>query len=124
MPRLPDAKPNHLLGIADEASILEAVPLGVDSFDSCFPTRLGRHGTLLTDSPDHPKGRIHIKQGKYAKRFEPIDAHTPIPHSLAYLHHLYKSHEPIGWNLMTLHNVYHMCRVMEGIRERIMRDEI
>jgi queuine tRNA-ribosyltransferase len=122
---LPRPKPNHLLGIADQPSILESVPLGVDSFDSCFPTRLGRHGTILTDSPDHPSGRIHIKQGKYATRFEPIDEHSPIKgHSLAYLHHLYKSKEPIAWNLMTLHNIHHMTRVMRGIRKKILQDEI
>ncbi|KAK3262303.1 hypothetical protein CYMTET_28826 [Cymbomonas tetramitiformis] len=40
MPQLPKAKPNHLLGIADIPSIEQCVPLGVDTFDSCFPTRL------------------------------------------------------------------------------------
>ena len=39
MPQLPAHKPNHLLGIADCPSIEECVPLGVDTFDSCFPTR-------------------------------------------------------------------------------------
>jgi queuine tRNA-ribosyltransferase len=39
LPKLPKGKPNHLLGIADERSIHAGVPLGVDTFDSCFPTR-------------------------------------------------------------------------------------
>jgi queuine tRNA-ribosyltransferase len=39
MPALPREKPNHLLGIADEASVRGAVALGVDTFDSCLPTR-------------------------------------------------------------------------------------
>ena len=55
IPKLPGGKPNHLLGIADERSILAAVPLGVDTFDSCFPTRLARHGTLLTKN-----GKLHV----------------------------------------------------------------
>ena len=39
MPALPRGKPNHLLGIADEISVRGAVALGVDTFDSCLPTR-------------------------------------------------------------------------------------
>jgi len=31
-------KPRHLLGIADEESIRNAVPLGIDTLDSCYPT--------------------------------------------------------------------------------------
>ena len=48
MPRLPQDKPNHLLGIADGESIDRAVPWGVDTFDSCYPTRVARHGYCLT----------------------------------------------------------------------------
>ena len=47
-PLLPTNKPNHLLGIGDEESIRLGVRLGIDTFDSAWPTRLGRHGTLLT----------------------------------------------------------------------------
>ena len=43
MPRLPRAKPVHVLGIADMESILNAVPLGADTFDSSYPTRAARH---------------------------------------------------------------------------------
>jgi len=42
MPLLPADKPNHLLGIADELSCRMAVPLGVDTMDSCNPTRIAR----------------------------------------------------------------------------------
>ena len=55
MPLLPRAKPNHLLGIADPASVMAAAPLGVDTFDSCFPTRVARHGTLLTREGPFPE---------------------------------------------------------------------
>ena len=49
-------KPRHLLGIADEPSILGAVRHGIDTLDSCYPTRLSRHGTLLSR-----EGKVHIK---------------------------------------------------------------
>ena len=41
------ARPAHLLGIGDVASILACVPLGLDTFDSSFPTRNARHGAVL-----------------------------------------------------------------------------
>lgn len=56
---LPVDKPNHLLGIADEQSIWPGAALGVDTFDSCFPTRIARHGTLLTR-----QGHLYIRKGK------------------------------------------------------------
>jgi hypothetical protein len=68
MPQLPVEKPNHLLGIADEPSIDACVPLGVDTFDSCFPTRLGRHNTLLTR-----EGRLNIKKRAFERDFRPLD---------------------------------------------------
>lgn len=48
MPHIPEAKPNHLLGIADPESAEAVVPFGVDTMDSCNPTRIARHGMLLT----------------------------------------------------------------------------
>src|SRR5262245_460459 len=48
LPLLPEEKPNHLLGIGDLVSIDRCVPLGIDTFDSSYPTRAARHGILLT----------------------------------------------------------------------------
>lgn len=61
-------KPNHLLGIADGESIDRAVPWGVDTFDSCYPTRVARHGHILTR-----QGVIRLRQGKYKLDQGPID---------------------------------------------------
>lgn len=121
LPQLPKERPNHLLGIADIHSIAGAVPLGVDTFDSCFPTRLGRHGTLLTKR----FGRLQIRQGKWKDCFEPPDWEGGLQgHTLAYLHHLYKTHEPMASTLLTLHNLLFMAEYMADIREKILRDEI
>ncbi|KAL7525830.1 hypothetical protein ACHAXR_001179, partial [Thalassiosira sp. AJA248-18] len=63
------SKPRHLLGIADEPSILGAVKNGIDTMDSCYPTRLARHGTLLSR-----EGKVHIKSGRYSRQYGvPID---------------------------------------------------
>lgn len=50
MPLLPPDRPVHLLGIAHETGIEACVPHGIDTFDSCYPARVARHGTLLTRS--------------------------------------------------------------------------
>ena len=123
MPQLPTDRPNHLLGIGDEASIVAAVPHGVDSFDSCFPTRLGRHGTLLTR-----QGRLKIGQGRWRNDYSPIDpacdGFVSRHHSRAYLHHLWKAHEPGVHALLTLHNIKFMQDMMADLRARILRDEL
>ena len=57
MPLVPDHKPNHLLGIADPESCAAVVPFGIDTMDSCNPTRIARHGLLLSIA-----GPVKIKQ--------------------------------------------------------------
>ncbi|OSX68338.1 hypothetical protein BU14_2976s0001, partial [Porphyra umbilicalis] len=114
VPRLPADRPNHLLGIADVASIGGAVPLGVDTFDSCFPTRLGRHGTLLTQG-----GRVDVRSGRWRSHHAPLDEPWGVPGggaTMAYLHHLVKAKEPVAASLMTLHNLYFMANYMADLR--------
>ena len=117
-------KPRHLLGIADEKSILEAVKYGIDTFDSCYPTRLSRHGTLLTRA-----GKINIKSSKFSKQYGmPIDpecsCQTCQHYDRAYLWHLYKAKEPLFMQLATLHNIHYMNDLMREQREGILNGEI
>jgi queuine tRNA-ribosyltransferase len=83
-PQLPKDRPNHLLGIADLPSIRKCVPLGVDTFDSAFPSRVARHGCLLAEPHD-----IKIANSKWARFHEPISPY--LPYTAAYLHHLFKA---------------------------------
>ena len=91
MPQLPESKPNHLLGIADPESAEAVVPYGIDTMDSCNPTRVARHGLLLTS-----QGPLKIKNLRYATDYGPVDSEVAtISHSRSYLHHLFKQHEPL-----------------------------
>eukprot|EP00871_Galdieria_phlegrea_P002360 jgi/Galph1/3124/GphlegSOOS_G1759.1 len=120
MPRLPKAYPNHVLGIADLESIERIVPLGIDTMDSCYPFRLGRHGNLFTR-----RGILHIAQSKYKNIFEPPDREWGLKDvTLAYLHHLFKAKEPMALTLLSLHNAIFMIEYMKDIRRRILNDEI
>ena len=129
LPRLPVDRPNHLLGIADMESIELAVPLGVDTFDSCYPTRIGRHGTLLIrDEVDGSLRKVNARSGKYAQSYEPPDARCHCSlcrnHSLAYLNHLIKAKEPLAGTLATAHNLATMSAVMADRRQQILNDEL
>jgi queuine tRNA-ribosyltransferase len=144
MPMVPANKPNHLLGVADVESIHRAVPLGVDTFDSCFPTRNARHGSVLcrassTDAKtvglggaagafDFGIAQLALKKKEHATDLRPIDeqcqCYTCRNHSRAYLHHLVRAHEPMAATLLTIHNLQFMSDLMSQVRERILNDEI
>lgn len=122
-PLLPDEKPNHLLGIGDLPSLEALVPLGIDTFDSSYPTRAARHGWLLTKT-----GGVKLSQTRHKQTFEPIEPGCTCPtcqnYSLAYIHHLYKAGELTAMTLASVHNLHFMVRLMEEYREKIFRDEI
>lgn len=122
-PLLPERGPRHLLGIADERSLGACAVHGIDTFDSCFPTRLGRHGTLLTR-----QGRLKIGQAAHRDDYGPIDPQcdgfVSRTYSRAYLHHLWKAHEPLVHGLLTLHNIKFMNDYCAELRQRILRNEV
>ncbi|MCH9608806.1 MAG: Queuine tRNA-ribosyltransferase [Chlamydiales bacterium] len=122
-PLLPDEKPNHLLGIGDLTSLKELVPLGIDTFDSSYPTKAARHGLLLTST-----GGLKIEQAKHRRTFFPIEPKctcaTCQNYTVAYLHHLFKARELTALHLATIHNLHFMVQEMKMYREKILRDEI
>jgi queuine tRNA-ribosyltransferase len=123
MPHMPAALPRHLLGIADLPSIDSCVPLGIDTFDSSHPTKCARHGLLFTDF-----GMVNITKGSYKQSFKPVDASCTCRlcthYTAAYLHHLFKAHEPAALTLASMHNIHYMMRLFARYRERIFNDEI
>lgn len=123
LPCLPKEKPIHLLGIADLPSLTSSIPLGVDSFDSSYPTKAARHGTLLTD-----QGALRIVSGAYKEDGRPIEEGCPCrackTTSRSFLHHLFKANELLGLSLASSHNLYYMVRFMERVRQKILMDGI
>lgn len=123
LPLLPEETPNHLLGIGDLASIDRCVPLGIDTFDSSYPTRSARHGVLLTS-----QGGLNITKTENALNFGPIEEGCLCPtctrFTAAYLHHLFKAHELTSMSLASAHNLYFMVRWMQRYREMILEDRI
>jgi len=117
-------KCRHLLGIADLESVKNAVIHGVDSMDSSYPTKLARHGTLMTK-----EGLIRIKRGKHAKSYgikidEGCECLTCAHYDRAYLCHLFKANELLGLELATQHNIYFMNQLMSQMRIDILNGNI
>jgi len=118
-------KPRHLLGIADEAGIRGAVKYGLDTMDSCYPTRISRHGTLLT----RKEGKLNIKSSKHSKSYGiPIDeecqCRTCKVYDRAYLWHLFKAKEPLFVQLAGVHNIQYMNDLMKQQRQDILDGKI
>ncbi|CAB9528298.1 Queuine tRNA-ribosyltransferase [Seminavis robusta] len=126
------SKPRHLLGIADEESIRNAVVHGIDTMDSCYPTRIARHGTLLVrnkDDPSKPGTSIKIRNQENARAFgvkidDECQCTTCQHYDRAYLWHLFKANEPIAATLAAQHNIHYMNDLMLRLRQDIMEDRI
>jgi queuine tRNA-ribosyltransferase len=116
--QLPPEKPRYLMGVGSPEDLVSAVARGVDMFDCVLPTRLGRNGSLFTDD-----GRANIRNARYREDPGPIDPDcdcaTCARFSMAYLHHLFRNEELLGYRLATLHNLRYLVRLTERIRSAI-----
>lgn len=123
MPCLPTDKPNHLLGIGDLKSLEHCIPLGIDTFDSSYPTQTARHGLLITKN-----GTMRILKSGNNQIFRPIEedctCYTCRNFTVAYLFHLFKAHELTAYTLATIHNLHAMVMLMQRYREAILNDQL
>ena len=121
VPELPDDKARYLMGVGRPDNLVEGVMRGIDMLDCVLPTRIGRNGTALTS-----KGRIIVRDAKYAHDFTPIDPECGClacrKHTKAYIRHLLKAGEMYGLRLVTIHNLYYLTHLMEDIRKAIAAD--
>ena len=115
---LPLDQPRYFMGLGDPIGIVESVARGVDMFDCVLPTRLARHGTILTDA-----GRYNLTRAEFATSSEPLDPSWPdspaARYSKGYLRHLLLTKEPTAPRIITLHNVAWLLRFMDRLADSI-----
>jgi queuine tRNA-ribosyltransferase len=120
-PLLPVDKPRYLMGVGTYREMVRAIAGGVDLFDCVIPTRLGRHGAVLVQGE-----RWNMKNAKFREDYQPLDAtcscYTCTNFSRAYLSHLIRAEEFLGYSLLSLHNVTELIRFTQNIREAILSD--
>lgn len=118
---LPFDKPRYLMGVGAVNDLLEAVSLNIDMCDCVLPTRIARHGTLMTS-----QGRINIRKQIYRDDFTPLDPECDCyccrNYTRAYLNHLVRTQEGFGTRLMSIHNIRFLIRLMEEARTAIRED--
>ena len=116
---LPADKPRYLMGVGTPLDILEAVHRGVDMFDCIMPTQLAQRGAVFTS-----RGFLQMRRGVYKFSNDPLDPVCACPtcarYTRAYLHHLTKSSETLGWQLLGKHNIHFYHQLMRNIRESIL----
>ncbi|MEX2314881.1 MAG: tRNA-guanine transglycosylase, partial [Thermomicrobiales bacterium] len=71
-----------------------------------------------------PAGRISVGAARYRSLDGPIDAtcdcYTCRTFSVAYLNHLFRAKELLGYRLATIHNLRFIQRQIEAMRESIL----
>ena len=120
-PLLPADKPRYLMGVGTYREMVQAIASGIDLFDCVIPTRFGRHGTALVQGV-----RINLKNAQYKRDYQPLDETCPCyacgNFTRAYLNHLVRSQEMLGYILLSLHNITELIRFTQQIRQAIIND--
>ena len=119
--KLPLDKPRYLMGVGAVNDLLESISMNIDMCDCVLPTRIARHGTLMTK-----QGRVNIRKAMYAEDFAPLDSTCDCyccqNYTKAYLHHLFRTDEGFGTRLMSIHNLRFLLKLMEDARAAIKED--
>ncbi|MCR4336694.1 MAG: tRNA guanosine(34) transglycosylase Tgt [Candidatus Omnitrophica bacterium] len=117
-PLLPREYPRYLMGIGLPDQIVRAVGEGIDMFDTCIPTRFGRHGTAFTR-----RGRVILRNAEFVDNEGPIDSECDCfvcqKYSCGYLRHLLNTGEILGLRFVSYHNVHFYLKLMRDIRQAI-----
>ncbi len=123
IPEMPKEKPRYLMGVGSPDCLIEGVLRGVDMFDCVLPTRIARHGTVMTRN-----GNYTIRDKPFARDFSPIEegccCYACQHYSRAYIRHLIKAKEVLGLRLTSIHNVAFLLGLMEQVRQAIRDDRL
>jgi queuine tRNA-ribosyltransferase len=116
---LPPGKPRYVMGLGDPSGVLDAVARGADLFDCVWPTRLARHGRVLT-----PAGDFNLRRAEYRSDPEPLQPGCPCfacqTHNRAYLRHLLAANELSAFRLLSIHNLHYTLSLLRDARQSIL----
>ena len=115
-------KTRYLMGVGSPEDLIEAISLGIDCFDSRFPTMNARHGGIFTN-----EGKINIERSIYKNDERPLDynckCYSCKNFSRAYIHHLYRTYEPIRDRYGNIHNLFFIQNLIKNCRKAIKNNE-
>ncbi|MDY5128408.1 tRNA guanosine(34) transglycosylase Tgt [Actinotignum urinale] len=115
---LPENKARHLLGISEPDDFFAAIEAGADTFDCVNPSRVARNGAIYS-----PDGRFNVTRYQFRRDFrqlvEGCECYTCSNYTRAYLNHLFKAKEMLGYALATIHNEHYTVKLVDDIRASI-----
>ncbi|PIX62120.1 tRNA guanosine(34) transglycosylase Tgt [Candidatus Uhrbacteria bacterium CG_4_9_14_0_2_um_filter_41_50] len=140
---LPVNQPRYFMGGGMPEEIVYYVSVGVDMFDCVLPTRNARHGTMFlwkkdpaeavrdafelavdgaadTRIADALYSKIQITNEAFEFDQQSIDEYGPQSsgtYTKAYLRHLFKTDEALGYRLATMQNLGFYLRMMKELRK-------
>ena len=122
-PILPANVPRYLMGVGSPDCLVEGVMRGIDMFDCVLATRVARNGTAFTSN-----GKIVARNSKYREDFSPLDENCDCycckNYSKAYIRHLINVGEMLSAQLLSLHNITFLHKLMAGMRRAIFDDNL
>ena len=120
-PYYPSSQPIYLMGVGSPDRIGRGGLRGGDMFDWGVPTRMARNGAAFTR-----RGNITVRNGKFKEDFSPVeegcDCYCCRNYSRAYVRHMLNVGEIAGGQLLSMHNIRHLTRLTEEIRQAIFED--
>jgi queuine tRNA-ribosyltransferase len=115
---VPKDKPTYLMGLGSPVELIESIELGVDMFDSRFPTQNARRGTIFTS-----QGKLRLMRKEYEHDMTPLDPKCNCfvckNYSRAFIRYQLGQKEGTGYRLATYHQLYYLMRLMEDARKAI-----
>ena len=119
---LPAGAVRYVMGLGDLDGMLDSIARGVDLFDCVWPTRLARHGKVITR-----RGDYGVRGAAYASDERPLDEECPCAvcrtHTRAYLRHLAVVKEPGMQRLLSIHNLTVTQNLLADARDAIAKGD-
>ncbi|MFN8372879.1 MAG: tRNA guanosine(34) transglycosylase Tgt [Anaerolineae bacterium] len=123
VPMLPDNKPRYLMGVGEPDDLVQGVLRGIDIFDCVMPTRLARHGAAMTKD-----GRVNMRNATHIRDEQAVDpgcsCYCCQHFTRAYIRHLLKADEILGYYLLSVHNLHFLIEHMRAMRTAILEDRL
>ncbi|MFC1645025.1 tRNA guanosine(34) transglycosylase Tgt [Patescibacteria group bacterium] len=130
---IPEDSLRFALGVGTPNDIVRCFKMGWDMFDCVIPTREGRHGRLFFWNNDMKEKSVldgdfsefyfteNMTLEKNKKDFtlvsEGCDCDLCEKHTRAYLHHLFKTKDPLGPRLAAIHNLKFYSELVERMKK-------
>ncbi|MBD3362491.1 tRNA-guanine transglycosylase [Candidatus Dojkabacteria bacterium] len=128
---IPDDKIKYAMGVGSPDDMIFSTKVGWDIFDTVLPTRNGRHGYLYVSKGHGNKdfnnySVLNIKGKRYKFSNKPVDPNCKCECcstvTRAYLRHLIKINDAVGWRLASIHNLTYFQKTIDSIKLQYEND--